>query len=258
MPQIELIDPIYYGPNDPYHYYYDNLPLRNIIQRQILINLALDNVIEDITGAVGTQGSVANRLNQSIDEDGSLKSAAVDDVLHSIEAHSDTEDYVRMQKSESDKLSLVAEEATNFGVQVELESSTVEFTDGLLKFEPSTTVSFSLTAPNRLKFNLAYPAEAAHQHYYDQTPVADNLSSPDFMTYKVNSMGTAYNVGSLRVYVNGVRLSASGSVYVPGPLVTDPWTLLTYTPDEENGTFTLSVALSIDDVIRINYDASYL
>jgi hypothetical protein len=224
----------------------------------VLINLALDNVIGDMTSAIGSQGSVANRLNQSINADGSIKVSAIDEVLHSIEAHADTTNYVRMQRSESDKLSLIADEATNFGVQVQLANSTVEFTDGLLKFEPSTTVSFSLTSPNRLKFNLAYPAEAAHNHYYDQTPVADNLSSPDYMTYKANSMGTAYTTGSLRVYVNGVRLSASDPVYAPGPLVTDPWTLLSYTPDEENGKFTLSVALSSDDVIRVDYDASYL
>lgn len=258
MPQIDLIDPVYYGPNDPYHYYYDNLPLRNIIQRQTLINLALDNVIGDMTDAVGSQGSVANRLSQSIADDGSLKVAAIDDALHSIEAHTDSDTYVRMQKAESDKLTLIAEEATNFGIQVQLDSTTVDFIDGFLKFEPSTTVSFTLTAPNRLKFNLAYPAEAAHKHYYDQTPIAYNQSSPDYMNYKANSMGTAYMTGSLRVYVNGVRISSTDGVYVPGSLVTDAWTLLRYTTDPNNGIFALSVALSPDDVIRIDYDTSYL
>lgn len=259
MPDIDLIDPVYYNPNDPYHYLYDNLPLRKIIQRQELINLALDDVIEQMTDAVGSQGTVSNRLNQSINPDGSIKTAAIDELLHSIEAHSDTEDYVRMQRSESDKLNLIADQATNFGVKITFENDdTVEFDQGFLEYLPSDTVTFDLTTPNKVKINLAFPAEAAHRHFYDQTPVHYNIVTPDYTTYKVNSIASAYVEGSLRIYINGVRISDSASIYVPGSLVTDPWTLITYNPDESNGTFTLSTAISSEDVIRIDYDTSYL
>ena len=77
MPRIELIPEVKYNPLDPIHHYYDNLPLENILRRINLINLALDDVILQMRDAIGTQGSLANRLNQSIESDGSLKKQAI-------------------------------------------------------------------------------------------------------------------------------------------------------------------------------------
>lgn len=262
MPEIDLISPVYYDPNSPYYYLYDNLPLRNIIQRQGLLNLALDNVIAQMTDAIGTQNTVANRLNQSINPDGSLITSAIDAALHTMDDHTDTENYVRMQASQSTKLNLIADGATNFGVNVQIDNATpptlANFNSGVLELDWSDSVTFSITAPNKIQMNLGFPVVAAHQHFYDQTPVPANSITPDYISYKVNSMSTAIMLGSLRVYVNGIRLSSTATIYAPGNQVSDPWTLLQFTPNENAGTFFFSTVLASDDVVRIDYDTSYV
>lgn len=254
MPRIELIPEVYYAPNDPYHWEIDNLPLKNIIQRQNLINFALDGALEQMRDAIGTQGSVANRLNQSIEPDGSLKTAAVDDAIHSLEEHTDTANYVRMSKSQSDKLDLITDEATDIVLQIDKDgSNVVTFDSGTVIFESSDTVTPSVTSPNKVKFDMVFPASAAHRHYFGLVPVhADG--TPDFINYKVTSLSTVYIEDSLRVYINGVRIFETDGVYVPGPLVDDAWTLMSVIPDHATGTFVLSTALSEDDIIRIDFD----
>jgi hypothetical protein len=261
MPNLDGIPELTYRPNDPYHWHFDNLPLKNIFRRQALINMALDNVIALNRDAIGTQGTVANRLNQSIDADGNLKTAAIDEAEHSIEAHTDTETYVRMLRAESDKLDNIADEANSFSVAIQEDEEgedVTTFDDGVLQFIPSPSVYFEITAPNKVQAHMTFPVAAAHSHYYDQTPIHVNSMSPDYTNYKVNSSATPYITGSLRVYINGVRLTSSESIYVPGNLVNDAWTLLSFTPDEESGTFELSAAISSEDIIRIDYDISFI
>jgi hypothetical protein len=259
MPRIELIPDVLYESNDPIHWEFDNLPLKAILRRQNLINLALDNLIQDFRDAIGTQGSVSNRLNQSIDADGNLKSEAIDEALHSIEEHADTDDYVRMTKAESDKLALIADGATDVSVTVYTDDTNfVELTAGVVIFKPTDTVIPSVESPNIVKLNLAFPAEAAHQHFYGLEPVAVNISNPDYINYKVNSIASEYVEGSLRVYVNGVRVFADAEVYVPAALVEQPWTLLTFTEDAANGTFEFSTAVAEDDVVRVDFDIAFV
>lgn len=277
MPRIELIDVPLYTPQDPYHWKFDNLPLQNLMRRQNLINLALDDLVTQTRDAIGTQGTIANRLNQSIDEDGDLKKTAIDKALHSMGKHvddewGDSEEYdawiatrsapfVRMEKSEADKLANIAENATNLSVQVQEDAEgddIVSFDSGILKFLPSSSISWEIVAPNKLKANLGFPIASAHKHYYDQTPVDFTTSSPDYKKYKVNTTSTSFVEGTLRVYVNGVRISATEAIYVPGALVNDPWVLLYVTPNHTDGTFTLSKALSEDDIIRIDYDVAFV
>lgn len=260
MPRIELITPVYYDGEWPYHKEYDNLPLRYIVARQELINSAVDQVEEILRDSIGTQGTLANRLNQSLDEDGSLLVDAVDETLHSIGAHTDGEyegvEYVRMTADERDKLTNIAEDATSILIEVENTiSTTVEFADGPFVLGRSNTVTWEVTAPNIIKANLAFPTEAAHQHYYDLVPVAAN-STPDYINYKTTSLSTAFVEDSLRVYVNGIKLSVSDDVYVynntdgPG----GDWELLSFTSDYEAGTFELSRAIDITDIITIDFD----
>lgn len=259
MPRIELLTPVYYNPNDPIHWEIDNIPLRTIISRQNLINLALDNVISQMRDAIGTQGSVANRLNQSINPDGSLKTAAVDESLHSIEEHVDTDTYVRMTKYQSDKIDSVAEEATDIRLQIIIDEDTVaNISDGVVVLAPSETVTFSMDGPNTIKFNLAFPAEAAHLHYYSVEPIHQNIITPDYINYSVSSIASDFIEGSLRIYINGVRIFEDIEVYVPGALVDDAWTLMSYVSDFEAGTFELSNAISEDDVIRIDFDTAFV
>lgn len=231
--------------------------MKNIIRRQNLINLALDNVIEQMTDAIGTQGSLANRLNQSIDADGNLKATSIDEALHSIEEHADTSDYVRMTKEQSDKLDLIADDATSLALLVNSDGSNlIAFDAGYVQLEPSSTVTPRVETPNILKFDFAFPASAAHQHFYGLVPVHVNLVTPDYIHYKVNSVATPFVDGSLRVYINGIRIFEDAEVYVPGALITDPWTLLSFTPDYVNGLFELSAAISDEDIVRVDFEIS--
>lgn len=254
MPRIELISVPLHNPNDPYHFEFDNLPLKALKVRQELINGSLDNLISQMRDAIGTQNTVANRLNQSINPNGSLRSEAINDALHSIESHEDTDDYVRMTKAESDKLSLIADNATN----ITFLADAVELDSGELVFESSTSIEVEVEAPNIIKWNLAFDPSSMHQHFYSLTPVDDNLTTPDYINYKVNSISSAFISGSLRVYINGIRIFSDQEVYVPGSLVDDPWTLLQFTPNASSGTFALSSAISSEDVIRIDFDISFV
>lgn len=277
MPRIELITVPLYNPNDPYHWHFDNLPLQNLMRRQNLINLALDDLITQTRDAIGTQGSFANRLNQSIAPDGSLKKTAVNDTMHDMGNHSDdtwgdpdeyalwlenrNPPFVRMEKAESDKLANIDSNATNFSVQVQRDSEgddVVDFTSGFLKFLPSSSVTWEIESPNKLKAHLGFPVESAHQHFYNQIPVNFSSLSPDLRHFKVNTTSTSFVEGSLRIFVNGFKLIPNHVIYVPGALVNDPWSLLTYTADHDQGTFLLSAALSEEDVISIDYDIQYI
>lgn len=257
MPRIELINEVLYGPNDPIHWEVDNLPLKAILRRQNLINLALDNVIKEMRDAIGTQGSVANRLNQSIDDDGNLRTSAVDEAEHSIEAHSDTDDYVRMTRVQSEKLDLVSDNATDVKFKIFTDDATfVDMSSGYIELKPSSTVIPTVESPNIVKLNMQFPASAAHRHYYNLEPIHANIVTPDYTNYKVNSIPSPYINGSLRIFINGFRLFEDAEIYVPGVMVDDPWTLMSFTSDYENGTFELSSAITEEDVIRIDFDIS--
>ena len=260
MPRIELIDPVLFAPNDPIHWEIDNLPLKSLVQRQELINFALDNALEQMRDAIGTAGSMANRLNQSIEPDGSLKTAAIDDAAHSIEEHTDSDDYVRMLKTESDKLAGITDGATDLEIYINSDgSSVVKIIGGILHINASSSVNPIVTGPNILTFDLALPEEAAHQHFYAQTPIlTDPTPGPEDKEYKVNGASTPYIDESLRVKINGVEIYEGSSVYVPGNLVDDSWMLLNFTSDSTAGTFELSAAISDDDVIKVDYDISFI
>lgn len=222
--------------------------------RQNLINLALDNIIAQVRDAIGTQNTIANRLNQSINPNGSLKTQAINDAMHNMDDHTDSINFVRMTSAQSAKLDLISNEATDLALQVTDGSATVVFDSGNVKFQPSDTVSMSVTSPNIVKFNLAFPTSAAHQHFYGLNPVHADIVEPDYINYKVNSSSSSYIEGSLRVNINGVRVFSDEEVYVPGSMVEDSWTLMSFTPDHNAGTFTLSTALSNDDIIHIDFD----
>lgn len=255
MPRIELIPEVLYGPNDPIHWEVDNLPLQAILTRIDLVNFAVDNILQEMRDAIGTQGSVANRLNQSINADGSLKTSAIDAAEHTMDDHADTANYVRMAKSQSDKLDLVADEATNVSLTVYTsDTNFVVLNSGVVEIQPSSTIIPEVDAPNIVRFNMAFPTSAVHQHYYGLAPVPANLVSPDYLNYQVNSISSAVIIGSLRIYINGVRIFSDAEVYVPGEMVSDPWTLMSFTPDEAAGTFQLTAAITPDDVISIDFD----
>lgn len=261
MPRIELVDVPLHDALDPYHFRFDNMPLYAMITRQEIINDAVDINKQIMTESIGTQGTLANRLAQSIQDNGSLKTVAIDDALHSIEAHTDNDDYVRMTKSERDKLALIDDEANELTLRIEFDDATsgddVAFVSGEVIIEDTSTVMWEVAAPNKLRANLSFPVAAAHQHYYDVKPIHVNTVSPDYKNYKVTTVSTPFVDGSLRIYVNGIRISEFEEVFVPDA-VTDTQTLLKFTSTAASGVFALSRAITDDDVIRIDFDTSFV
>lgn len=262
MPNIDQITPIKYQGLWPYHSHYDNLPLEYIATRIDLVNLATDQNEEILRDAIGSAGTLSNRLNQSIEDDGSLKQTAVDETEHSVGAHTDGEyegvEYVRMLKEERDKLALIADEAT--AITVEIESEAVQFDEGVLIFQDSDTITWEVIPSNIIRANMSFPDTAAHEHYYSLVPVHANLMSPDYTNYKTTSVSTAYIEDSLRVYINGIRINEDDDVYVydaaTGPSGT--WTLTSFTGNYSAGTFVLNRALSSSDIINIDFDISFV
>jgi hypothetical protein len=254
MPDLNKMPVPKYSADQPYHWEYDNLPLQALEDRDIAINNAVDQQTQILVDAAGTQGNIANRLDQSINDDGNLKSSAVDETIHNVAKHSDgtitvdTEElnfyvdtlgystvvnpvpFVRMLEAERNKLALIAEEATNLKVEICTEDRGLEsactsenkvnlFDDGTLKLRPSDSIHWEFESPNIIRPVLSASLEFAHRHYYDITPISQSEEPTEtelyYKVFDVTSTNTAYTPGSLRVYLNGVRLSGESEVYYP-------------------------------------------
>jgi hypothetical protein len=284
VPDLTKIPVPQYQANQPYHWEYDNLPLKALEDRDTVINNAVDNQSQILNDAAGTQGNLSNRLNQSIDENGNLKPAAVDESLHNIANHSDGSKevssaeldfyittlgystavnpvpFVRMLEAERGKLALVAEEATSLALEFCTDvsctpSNIILFDNQTVQLRSSSYITWEFQNPNIIKTVLAISVEFAHRHYYDIEPITQ-----DNINYDVSSVSTRYVEGSLRVYLNGVRLSSETVVYYPpisNPSV-NVWSSNQFTPDHEAGSFTLLNAITEYDVIRIDYDVSVI
>lgn len=270
-----------YNPLNPYHWEYDNAPIKNLALRDELINNELENASQILRLGAGTQGNMANRMDQSIDADGNLKTSAVDESLHSIAEHTDAAktvdsselsyintvlgyesvtnpvSFVRMLEAERDKLSLVADQATDIDFKVTTASNIVAIGEGTISLEASDSIGWDITPPATpaqpyvVKAVLGIGTTFAHNHYYDIEPVTAN-----YLNYTTTPVSTPYVDGSLRVYVNGVRLSSDQSLYHPAFSPSGSWTLNKFTPNHTAGTFVLDAALSASDVIRIDFDIS--
>lgn len=273
MPDLDIHPVPYQVPGNPYHWEYDNLPLKALAERDEIINNAVETNSTLLREGAGDQGTISNRLDQSLNSDGSLKVAAVNETLHNIAEHEDgfkavtdeeidnyvalgytvsnPVEYVRMLYEERAKLALIADEATDLKIQVEETPSViVNYTDGTLKLKSSSTVTLQIDGDTVMPV-VNFPIEFAHRHYYDSVPVTD-----DYENFQVNSVSTPYMEGTLRVYINGVRLNSEFEVYVPGNLTTDDWILNKFTPDYEAGTFVLSTPIASDDIILVDFDVA--
>lgn len=274
MPDLSKFLVPQYSASQPYHWEYDNLPLQTLAERDEIINFAVDLNSKILSECSGTQGTLANRLAQSIDADGNLIRSAVDQSEHNIAEHTDGTKtvtsleltgyqtlgfpslvnpvpFVRMLQAERDKLSMIANDATNMTVSVQTISNIVLFEQGPVNFVESDSIRWQVEAPDNVKAVLKISTDFAHRHYYDQTPVMVTV----YKNYKVNSMATPYIEDSLRVYLNGVRLSKSNQVYYPDSTISN-WLLNSYTEDYANGKFALTNAITSSDVIQIDYDIS--
>ena len=252
MPNIYSIPEVYYTGLMPYRHEFDNMPLRNILGRQTIINNAVDTNRNELDGAHGSASSVNARLSASLQDSGALKTSAVDAALHDIEEHTDSSTYVRMLSAERDKLTLIEDESNliEFNFETAGASNTpVLFENGTVVMADSVSTAWRYQT-GKMYLDLNFPLTAIHRHYYDIQPV--HVSN--YKNYKVNSVSTPYMTGSLRVYINGTRLGEDEAIYVPGELPTDAWTLNKFTPTAAAGTFKLDTAITASDVIRIDFD----
>jgi hypothetical protein len=284
LPSIELVDVPLYQANQPYNHVEDNIPIQGLIDRILLVNNQVDIDATTLRDAIGSVGSLAARLAASLNDDGSLKANAVDNTAHNIAEHSDgvivisdiSYSYVRMTAEERSKLALVSDDATNLTLKVEITGGTpsnisnlsvvdideVVFQGGQIALRGSDAITWRLDVDGALIADTTFPAAARHRHYYDVTPTHQNALSPDYQSYKV---AYPYKEASMRVFVNGVRLSTSVEVMVPtifgasGPT----WVPLKFTEDTATsgsvigGKFSLSDSITSSEDIRVDFDALY-
>lgn len=281
MPDLNQLIVPQYSADQPYHWEYDNLPLKVLADRDDLINSEVNIHGNILRESSGSQGTLANRLNQSINEDGSLNADAIDEALHNIAEHTDGSktvtndelddyialgfpslinpvDFVRMLEAERAKLALIADEATNITISCETISNIVLFEDGPIELVQSDSIQWEVESPNKIKAILAVSTDFAHRHYYDITPVmepTDDTIPVLYKLYKVTSVSTPYIEDSLRVYINGIRINPTYDVYYPSNPISS-WQLNKFVADHENGLFTLENPITEDDIIQIDFDLS--
>lgn len=259
MPAINTIPVNPYEPNSAYNHLVDNAPILEIIEQLNTINTQVDLNTLELLSAIGTAGSLSNRLNQSLEQDGSLMSSAIDSALHSIEEHTDTADYVRMTAAERNKLTLIDDEATSLTIVAETDDDgDLTFDNTTLTIAPSSSIVMNYVA-GKLQFETDFPSSVRHNHYYGLEAVTSN-----YLDYIVTSIATAYKENSLRVYVNGVRLNTDHTVYVPfNSSGSVTWTLLKFTEGTATsgivtaGDFTLSATISSSASVIVDFDVLY-
>lgn len=258
MPAIELIQVPSYEALSPYNHIVDQQPINGLAERILIVNNQVDNNTSDLVSAAGSQGSVSNRLNQSLNADGSLKVEAVDNVLHSIEQHLDSDNFVRMKIEERTKLSFIAPYATSLEINVETISGSVAFANDELVIGESDSISWRYE-DNKLYADTSFPSSVRHTHYYGLVPVTS-----DRLNYTTTSINTAYKQGSLRVYINGVRLNSHHNVYVPiGVPSTVTWTAFSFEEGTAtsgvvtDGDFVLSSTVPVSASVVVDFDVLY-
>jgi hypothetical protein len=258
MPNINTIPIPTFTGIEPYHFLFDNLPISAIAVREEMINNAVELNSFAINSACGSRATLALRLEQSLNSDGTLKTNEVDATLHNIGYHEDGSylgvDYVRMLLSERQKLDLIQDEANKLTVEFQTISNAIFFPDGNIKFENSESLEWIVSSPNHVTAQLKFPREAAHQHFYGVTPAPKYLI-PDYKNF-TTGLSKPIAKDSLRVFLNGVQIYSDISVNYPSY---DPNTVKTWYPNyftvENDGIgFYLNAALTAFDVIKIDFD----
>jgi len=262
MPNINNIPVPSYEAYQPYHWVYDNLPIAALIKRQDVLNDAVDFNTNILEGAIGSRVDLSARLDQSLTENGDLKTSAVDFSLHNIGYHQDGiydgVEYVRMQLAERQKLAQITDGANYFAIQINVPaiSNGVFFGDGILELNDSDSLKWRFSEPNNLTADLKYPLESAHLHYYAVTPKPANIQS-DYRHYTTGIDKPIMN-DTLRVYINGVQIFPDFIVHVPpaDPNSKADWQKNKFFLNEDLISFRLLNSISPYDIIKIDFDVS--
>jgi len=260
---IENVPVPLYQPLDPYVHTEDNLPIIALTTRTDLLDGQISVLTDLMNNSIGTQGTLGNRLNQSLNPDGTLKTVAIDNALHSIAEHIDGGGFVRMTLDERNKLSFIAPDATSLAINFNTISGIRSFINDIVTIQPSDSITWRYSGSN-IFADTNFPSSVRHNHYYNLIPVPANLITPDHKNYKTTSLATAYMQGSLRVYINGIKLTTFTPTYVPtGMPGIITYSALYYTEGTASGgivtggDFSLSTAIPSSAVITIDFDVLF-
>jgi hypothetical protein len=219
-------EPPFYQPGDPYHWEYDNKPLRSLAKRDEIISQQVNNLSIILQNTNVDLGDLLARLAMSINLDGTLKTDAVDLSMHLISEHVDTDKYVRMTVDERIKLA----SAITLEFKNKNDVSLGVVNDGNLIFKNSEGVTWELN-DHIVKANLIIPGAADfHQHFYQVNLVEDKLTfTEDKSGITGGITGHNFKSGTLRVYVNGYRIFKLDEYETPSyyPIISDVDNLVT-------------------------------
>ena len=264
MPDINSLAEVLTQPDWPYHVQYDNLPLKQILLRENMINDAVDANTAILTAAKGTQVDLAARLSVSLNDDGTLKPTSVTNIpIDSIV--DDTLDppvipppgpYVKMTAAERAKLGLIKSgaNAISVGYIGASPAGGQPWSQGIVSINDSATINWSITDDGSGNVTMTPQLLTLVNHFYNVTP-----NTTDYKNYSIIPIIP----NSLRVYVNGVRLTTDALISVPRNTISSctssdctmsSWMLLSYTSIDTAGTFQLSQAVQNTDVVRVDYN----
>lgn len=280
MPNLDNLGVPRYDADHPYHYTFDNAPLEVLEQRDVLINDQVDAQGLILEESAGTQGTLPRRLDEFANADGTLKASAIDDAEHSIAAHTDGGGYFRMTEAQKDLLDTVASGATDITFSIETDSGPVLIDSGQITLAASADLKWIVDSGPIVSAEIInYPR--AHIHFYEIVPEQDPDDSKLYLipfddlldiSDPLDGTLTTFREGSLAVYVNGVRLNQTTSVYYPSlsPVTLSPtdddysipaatviakdWKLNKFTVNPSLDSFTLDEDLSEGDVVFVDFE----
>ncbi len=243
MPEISTTPVDLFTSNDPYHYHVDNRPLEGLEDRVYIVNAQVDVHDEVLTSAMGTTGTLANRINTSLNSDGTIKTSAIDNALHNIASHVDADGFVRMTDAERAKLNLIEAGATNLNIAVETLSTPLLWPEvgNTISMRNSDTISWRYISTGVYADSVLGSTNQVI-HRYDQDPIFDS-TGVNLINYTVPE---EFKSGTLRVFVNGKRITDSVDLLIDGYYYEEV--------DSSLGTFQLKNTIIEPNVIRIDYD----
>ena len=117
-----------------------------------------------------------------------------------------------------------------------------------------------MSSSNSIKFESKFPVEVAHRHYYNVVP-----SSANNLNYNINGV-SSFKQGSLRVYVNGVKIENCQSsdcadiefgrypTFQTSSSTSPSWRKIYFVEDSSDAKFSFSVVLNQLDRVFVDYD----
>ena len=207
MPNISSIPVREYQPNWDYNYYYDNIPIGDIETQLSVINNQVDLNRNAISDSVGTAGSLAARLNVSLNDDGSLSATAVNNTNHNIADHSADPNnvYVLMTYLEQAKLAGIPANANQLHIAMPSDAQI---------WPDNVGTTLQLQNSDTITWRYEDGTGSDPQGLYADDIVANWVANGIWYNVPITGSGTnfttpshvSYISGTLRVYINGLRI----------------------------------------------------